>query len=152
MAGSRGWAEHLACATMAGGMWGQSQAQRVPVGALTLTALAEGIRSSQGERLGPYPMGLQPEPGLDCEADPGSAAAILRASDEPCSLPAPEGPHQVSSEERVAEETSLGAREGLREHWRLGELEETGELNPSLLGPPKLLGGRGSCRPGIVHS
>ncbi|KAI5281139.1 Maestro Heat-Like Repeat-Containing Protein Family Member 6 [Manis pentadactyla] len=80
---------------MAGGMWGQGQAQRVPVGALTLTALAEGIRSSQGERLGPYPVGLQPEPGLDCEADPGSAAAIFRASDGPCSLPAPEGPHQA---------------------------------------------------------
>ncbi|KAK2490151.1 hypothetical protein MC885_006584 [Smutsia gigantea] len=118
---------------MAGGMWGQ--AQRVPVGALTLTALAEGIRSSQGGHPGPYPMGLPPELGLDCEADPGGAAAILRASDGPCSPPAPEGPHQApqsSREDRALADLALYTAARLEDTGFAGTQTTAFTLSPAL--------------------
>eukprot|EP00069_Balaena_mysticetus_P012307 bmy_07603T0 len=80
---------------MAGGAWGW--AQGAPVGALTLTALAEGIRASQGQPPGPPSTGPQPEPELERGVEPGRAAAIRPAGSEPFSQPpaqepAPEGP------------------------------------------------------------
>ncbi|XP_004443129.1 PREDICTED: maestro heat-like repeat-containing protein family member 6 [Ceratotherium simum simum] len=88
---------------MAGGVWGR--AQGAPVGALTLTALAEGIRASRGQPLGPPSTGSLPEP----EAEPQSAASIPTAGSEPCSPPstqeaAPGEPHQApqSSQEEGA--------------------------------------------------
>ncbi|XP_011373253.1 maestro heat-like repeat-containing protein family member 6 [Pteropus vampyrus] len=79
---------------MAGGVWGR--ARGAPVGALTLTALAEGIRASQGQPVRPPPKGPQPEPEPGPEAEPGN----ITASPEPCSPPreqepASERPHQV---------------------------------------------------------
>ncbi|XP_070078111.1 maestro heat-like repeat-containing protein family member 6 isoform X2 [Equus przewalskii] len=96
-AGVAGWARlsSLACAmAMAGGVWGRPRG--APVGALTLTALAEGIRASQGQALRPPAMGPQPEP----EAKPGNAASIPTAGREPRSPPciqepAPKGAHQA---------------------------------------------------------
>nr|XP_044636952.1 maestro heat-like repeat-containing protein family member 6 isoform X1 [Equus asinus] len=96
-AGVAGWARlsSLACAmAMAGGVWGRPRG--APVGALTLTALAEGIRASQGQALRPPVMGPQPEP----EAKPGNAASIPTAGREPRSPPciqepAPKGAHQA---------------------------------------------------------
>ena len=88
---------------MAGGMWGQ--AQRAPVGALTLTALAEGIRARQGEPMAAPSKDPEPKPELEPEAEPGSVPTIPPAAREPCSPPhaqdpAPEGPHQVSGREQ----------------------------------------------------
>ncbi|XP_045417287.1 maestro heat-like repeat-containing protein family member 6 isoform X2 [Lemur catta] len=86
---------------MAGGMWGRTRG--APVGALTLTALAEGIRASQGQPLGPSSTGPQPEtqaqaPGFAAKAEPGSGAAVPTAGSEPCSLSSAlePGPHQAS--------------------------------------------------------
>uniref|UniRef100_A0A2K6FQ52 Maestro heat like repeat family member 6 n=1 Tax=Propithecus coquereli TaxID=379532 RepID=A0A2K6FQ52_PROCO len=86
---------------MAGGMWGRTRG--APVGALTLTALAEGIRASQGQPLGPSSTSPQPEPqaqapGLAAKAEPGSGATAPTAGCEPCSpSSAPEpGPRQAS--------------------------------------------------------
>ncbi|XP_039701920.1 maestro heat-like repeat-containing protein family member 6 [Pteropus medius] len=84
----------LCAAAMAGGVWGR--ARGAPVGALTLTALAEGIRASQGQPVRPPPKGPQPEPEPGPEAEPGN----ITASPEPCSPPreqepASERPHQV---------------------------------------------------------
>ncbi|XP_012608352.1 maestro heat-like repeat-containing protein family member 6 [Microcebus murinus] len=86
---------------MAGGMWGRPRG--APVGALTLTALAEGIRASQGQPLGPSSTGPQPKPqaqapGLTTNAEPGSGAAAPTAGSEPYSpSSAPEpGSHQAS--------------------------------------------------------
>ena len=67
------------------------------MGALTLTALAEGIRASQGQPPGPPSTGPQPEPELERGVEPGRAAAIPPAGSEPFSQPpaqepAPEGP------------------------------------------------------------
>ncbi|XP_021567352.1 maestro heat-like repeat-containing protein family member 6 [Carlito syrichta] len=97
---------------MAGGVWGR--ARGAPVGALTLTALAEGIRVSQGQSPGPpskdpqsEPQELKPEAepqaqaSTTCfEAEPRSGATASTAGREPCSLnsalrPDPEGPHQA---------------------------------------------------------
>ncbi|XP_049556661.1 maestro heat-like repeat-containing protein family member 6 isoform X3 [Orcinus orca] len=80
---------------MAGGAW--DWAQGAPVGALTLTALAEGIRASQGQPPGPPSTGPQPEPELERGVEPGRAAAISPAGSEPFSQPptqepVPEGP------------------------------------------------------------
>ncbi|KAM7075795.1 maestro heat-like repeat-containing protein family member 6 isoform 2-T2 [Molossus nigricans] len=104
---------------MAGGVWGwgRGRARGGPVGALTLTALAEGIRANQGQPMrppskgpqpkpelepGPQPKpGPQPEPELEPEAEPGNVVeAIPTAVQEPCSPPcaqepAPEEPQKV---------------------------------------------------------
>lgn len=86
-------------AAMARGVWGRARGG--PVGALTLTALAEGIRANQGQPVRPPSRGPQPEPELEPEAEPRSVAeAIPTAAQEPCSPPhmhksAPEGPHEV---------------------------------------------------------
>ncbi|XP_053516843.1 maestro heat-like repeat-containing protein family member 6 isoform X3 [Artibeus jamaicensis] len=82
---------------MAGGVWGR--ARGAPVGALTLTALAEGIRASQGERAAAPSKDPEPEPELEPEAEPGSVPTNPPAAQEPCSPPhaqdpAPGGPHQ----------------------------------------------------------
>ncbi|XP_037363125.1 maestro heat-like repeat-containing protein family member 6 [Talpa occidentalis] len=79
---------------MAGGVWGR--ARGAPVGALTLTALAEGIQAKQGPPQGPLCVGCPPEP----EAEPASAPVAPTAGSEPGSPscaqePAPEGPRQV---------------------------------------------------------
>nr|XP_027806700.1 maestro heat-like repeat-containing protein family member 6 [Marmota flaviventris] len=96
---------------MAGGMWGLDWGH--PMGTLTLTALAEGIRSGQRQPLGPPSTGPQPESQelgsqaelqdqvpTDSEAEPGSGTTDPRAGREPCSPhsaqePAPEGPQQA---------------------------------------------------------
>ncbi|KAM9198647.1 maestro heat-like repeat-containing protein family member 6 isoform 2-T2 [Dugong dugon] len=80
---------------MAGGVWGRTRVG--PVGALTLTALAEGLRASQGRPLAAPPRGpqtepqeLEPEaqvPALASEAEPWSAATVPTAGSEPCSPP-----------------------------------------------------------------
>ncbi|XP_053786134.1 maestro heat-like repeat-containing protein family member 6 isoform X2 [Desmodus rotundus] len=95
---------------MAGGMWGQ--AQRAPVGALTLTALAEGIRARQGEPMAAPSKDPEPKPELEPEAEPGSVPTIPPAAREPCSPPhaqdpAPEGPHQSSWEEGALSDLAL---------------------------------------------
>ncbi|XP_032982641.1 maestro heat-like repeat-containing protein family member 6 isoform X2 [Rhinolophus ferrumequinum] len=74
---------------MAGGVWGR--ARGAPVGALTLGALAEGIRASQGQPMRPPSKGPQPEP----EAEPGHVAAQEPCSPPPAQEPAPEGPSQA---------------------------------------------------------
>ena len=85
---------------MAGGVWGP--ARGAPVGALTLTALAEGIRASRGQPMGPPAPGPQPQPELEpAVEEPGRAATTPTAGGEPPSPPppqepAPEGPQQVS--------------------------------------------------------
>ncbi|XP_015426866.1 PREDICTED: maestro heat-like repeat-containing protein family member 6 [Myotis davidii] len=72
-----------------------------PVGALTLTALAEGIQANQGQPTGPPPQGPQPQPELQPEAEPGGVvAATPTAAGETHSPPhgqepAPEGAHQA---------------------------------------------------------
>lgn len=88
---------------MAWGVWGRARGG--PVGALTLTALAEGIRANQGQTPGRSSIGPQPEHGLEPEVEPKSAAAVPTVGGEACSLPsrtelAPEGPYQVSGEGR----------------------------------------------------
>ncbi|XP_059024714.1 maestro heat-like repeat-containing protein family member 6 isoform X6 [Mustela lutreola] len=74
---------------MAWGAWGQSRG--VPVGALTLTALAEGIQANQGQTPGSSVLGRQPTHGLEPESDPKSVAAVsapgCEASKEPCQDP-----------------------------------------------------------------
>lgn len=106
---------------MAWGVWGRARGG--PVGALTLTALAEGIRANQGQTPGRSSIGPQPEHGLEPEVEPKSAAAVPTVGGETCSLPsrtelAPEGPYQVSGEGREAEGTTwrklgvLGKRAG----------------------------------------
>ncbi|KAL0598489.1 Maestro heat-like repeat-containing protein family member 6 [Plecturocebus cupreus] len=82
---------------MAGGVWGW--VQETPVGALTLTAVAEGIRARQGRSREPPSTGPQPEPRC--------AATVPEAGSEPRS---PEGPHQVpqsSWEEGVLADLAL---------------------------------------------
>uniref|UniRef100_A0A8C0I5N7 Maestro heat like repeat family member 6 n=1 Tax=Balaenoptera musculus TaxID=9771 RepID=A0A8C0I5N7_BALMU len=95
---------------MAGGAWGW--AQGAPVGALTLTALAEGIRASQGQPPGPPSTGPQPEPELERGVEPGRAAAIPPAGSEPFSQPpaqepAPEGPGRCLTPQSSLEEGAL---------------------------------------------
>uniref|UniRef100_G1QM61 Nicotinate phosphoribosyltransferase n=1 Tax=Nomascus leucogenys TaxID=61853 RepID=G1QM61_NOMLE len=112
---------------MAGGVWGR--AREAPVGALTLTALTEGIRARHGQPQGPPSTGPQPkswevkpeaEPQTQAltapsEAEPGRGATVPEAGSEPCSPnsalePAPEGPHQVpqsSWEEGVLADLAL---------------------------------------------
>uniref|UniRef100_A0A2K6RFB4 Maestro heat like repeat family member 6 n=1 Tax=Rhinopithecus roxellana TaxID=61622 RepID=A0A2K6RFB4_RHIRO len=112
---------------MAGGVWGR--AREAPVGALTLTALTEGIRDRQGQPQGPPSTGPQPkswelkpevEPQTQAltapsEAEPGRGATVPEAGSKPCSPdsalePAPEGPRQVpqnSWEEGVLADLAL---------------------------------------------
>ncbi|XP_017738861.1 PREDICTED: maestro heat-like repeat-containing protein family member 6 [Rhinopithecus bieti] len=112
---------------MAGGVWGR--AREAPVGALTLTALTEGIRDRQGQPQGPPSTGPQPkswelkpevEPQTQAltapsEAEPGCGATVPEAGSKPCSPdsalePAPEGPRQVpqnSWEEGVLADLAL---------------------------------------------
>ncbi|PNJ07844.1 MROH6 isoform 1 [Pongo abelii] len=114
---------------MAGGVWGRGRGREAPVGALTLTALTEGIRARQGQPQGPPSTGPQPnswevkpeaEPQTEAltapsEAEPGRGATVPEAGSEPCSPnsalePAPEGPHQVpqsSWEEGVLADLAL---------------------------------------------
>ncbi|XP_010637577.2 maestro heat-like repeat-containing protein family member 6, partial [Fukomys damarensis] len=99
---------------MAGGVWGRGRGQGATVGALTLTAVAEGIRASQGQPLGPLSTSSQSKPQeLELEAEPqvhaattasevepGSTATAPTASSEPYSPhnareAVLEGPHQV---------------------------------------------------------
>ncbi|KAK1331831.1 LOW QUALITY PROTEIN: hypothetical protein QTO34_007507 [Cnephaeus nilssonii] len=73
---------------MAGGVWGRARARGGPVGALTLTALAEGIQANQGQPTRPPPKGPPPQPELEPEAEPGSvAAATPTAARSPTPLP-----------------------------------------------------------------
>ncbi|XP_047580737.1 maestro heat-like repeat-containing protein family member 6 isoform X3 [Lutra lutra] len=72
---------------MAWGAWGQARGG--PVGALTLTALAEGIQANQGQTPGRSALGRQPGHGLEPESEPKSAAAIPALGCE-----SPEGPCQ----------------------------------------------------------
>ncbi|XP_053414412.1 maestro heat-like repeat-containing protein family member 6 isoform X2 [Nycticebus coucang] len=109
---------------MAGGMWDCTR--RAPVGTITLTALAEGIRASQRQPLGPPFTGPLPEPweleheaepqpqapALPVKAEPRSGATAPTAGSEPCSSnSAPErGSHQASqtsSEERALADLAL---------------------------------------------
>lgn len=102
---------------MAGGVWGRGRDG--PVGSLTLTALAEGIRANQGQPVGPSATGPQAEhlelgpeaeiygvntqtltPAL--EAQLGNEVVAPTAGSENCSPhnaqePAPERFYQVSS-------------------------------------------------------
>lgn len=99
---------------MAGGVWGRGRGG--PVGSLTLTALAEGIRANQGQPVGPSSPGPQAEPlergpGAEIytqtltpafEAQPGNEGVAPTVGSENCSPqdaqePAPERPFQVSS-------------------------------------------------------
>ncbi|XP_059103232.1 maestro heat-like repeat-containing protein family member 6 [Peromyscus eremicus] len=98
---------------MAGGVWGRGRDG--PVGSLTLTALAEGIRANQGQPVGPSSRGPQPEPsepGPEAEiypqtltpafeAQPGHEVVAPTAGSENCfphdaQEPAPERPYQAS--------------------------------------------------------
>lgn len=101
---------------MAGGVWGRGRDG--PVGSLTLTALAEGIRANQGQPVGPSSTGPQADP-LEVrpeaetythtltpafEAQPGNEVIAPTAGSENCSPqdaqePAPERPYQVSTED-----------------------------------------------------
>ncbi|XP_066235725.1 maestro heat-like repeat-containing protein family member 6 isoform X4 [Saccopteryx leptura] len=76
---------------MAGGVWGRARGG--PVGALTLTALAERIRTSQGQPMRPPSQGPQPEPELKPEAEP--AAAREPCSPSPAQESDPKGPNQT---------------------------------------------------------
>ncbi|XP_072805978.1 maestro heat-like repeat-containing protein family member 6 isoform X2 [Vicugna pacos] len=83
---------------MAGGVWGRPRG--APVGALTLTALAEGIRARQGQPPGPPSTSPQPESELESEVEPQRAAASPTAGSEtfcrpPAQEPAPVIPHQT---------------------------------------------------------
>ncbi|XP_041528494.1 maestro heat-like repeat-containing protein family member 6 [Microtus oregoni] len=98
---------------MAGGVWGRGRDG--PVGSLTLTALAEGIRANQGQPVGPSSTGPQAEP-LEVvpetetyiqtltpasEAQPGNEVQPHTAGSENCSPqdvqePGPERPYQAS--------------------------------------------------------
>ncbi|KAM5280703.1 maestro heat-like repeat-containing protein family member 6 [Ctenodactylus gundi] len=99
---------------MAGGVWGRGRGREAPVGALTLSALAEGIQASQGQAQGSPSSGPQPklrelEPEAEprvlatttaSEVEPRNGAAVLPAGREPCSpgcvqKPAPEGARQA---------------------------------------------------------
>ncbi|XP_065759653.1 maestro heat-like repeat-containing protein family member 6 isoform X4 [Muntiacus reevesi] len=76
---------------MARGMWGPARV--APVGALTLTALAEGIRASQGQPWGPPAPGPQPQPEPEPAAgEPGRAATAPTVDGEPLSPPPPQEP------------------------------------------------------------
>uniref|UniRef100_A0A8C6N010 Maestro heat-like repeat family member 6 n=1 Tax=Mus spicilegus TaxID=10103 RepID=A0A8C6N010_MUSSI len=98
---------------MAGGVWGRGRDG--PVGSLTLTALAEGIRASQGQPVGPsstgpqtdpQELGPEPEPYIQTltpafEAQPGNEVVAPTAGSEIYSPhnaqePAPERPYQAS--------------------------------------------------------
>lgn len=98
---------------MAGGVWGRGRDG--PVGSLTLTALAEGIRANQGQPVGPSSPGPQAEPqklGPDAEpyiqtltpafeAQTGNEVVAPTAGNEICSPhdaqeSVPERPYQVS--------------------------------------------------------
>ncbi|XP_036064935.1 maestro heat-like repeat-containing protein family member 6 [Onychomys torridus] len=98
---------------MAGGVWGRGRDG--PVGSLTLTALAEGIRANQGQPVGPSSTGPQAEPpelGPEAEicpqtltpafeAQPGNEVVAPTAGSGNCSPhdaqePAPERPFQAS--------------------------------------------------------
>ncbi|XP_059972237.1 maestro heat-like repeat-containing protein family member 6 [Mesoplodon densirostris] len=111
--GTAGWARlssSVCAAAMAGGAWGW--ARGAPMGALTLTALAEGIRASQGQPPGPPSTGPQPEPELERGVEPGRAAAIPPAGSEPFSQPpaqepAPEGPSHRLTPQSSLEEGAL---------------------------------------------
>ncbi|XP_028634758.1 maestro heat-like repeat-containing protein family member 6 [Grammomys surdaster] len=97
---------------MAGGVWGRGRDG--PVGSLTLTALAEGIRANQGQPVGPSSPGPQAEPqelGPEAEpyiqtltpaseAQPGNEVVVPTADSEICSPhdaqePTPERPYQA---------------------------------------------------------
>ncbi|KAM9690441.1 maestro heat-like repeat-containing protein family member 6 isoform 1-T1 [Dama dama] len=76
---------------MARGVWGP--ARGAPVGALTLTALAEGIRASRGQPWGPPAPGPQPQPEpAPAAGEPGRAATAPTAGGEPLSPPPPQEP------------------------------------------------------------
>ncbi|XP_006152135.1 maestro heat-like repeat-containing protein family member 6 [Tupaia chinensis] len=107
---------------MAGGVWGRARGG--PVGALTLTALAEGIRAGQEQPLGRpspgpqhEPWELEPQaapqvPAPASEAEPGSGAAATTTGGKVCSPhnaqePAPEGLPQISWEEGVLADLAL---------------------------------------------
>ncbi|XP_045862913.1 maestro heat-like repeat-containing protein family member 6 isoform X2 [Meles meles] len=82
---------------MAWGPWGQVRGG--PLGALTLTALAEGIQANQEQIPGRSALGHEPGQGLEPELEPKSATAIPAGGCE-----APEGPcqdPQSSQEEGV---------------------------------------------------
>lgn len=125
---------------MAWGAWGQARGG--PVGALTLTALAEGIQANQGQTPGRSALGRQSGRGLEPESDPKSVGAVPAPVCE-----APEGPCQVSGKG--------DCRDHMKEDGVAGEdsWESQGHLaHPTpALGPPELPGGGGPCGPGSLH-
>lgn len=80
------------------------------MGALTLTALAEGIRASQGQPTRPPSKGPQPEPEPEPEAEPGHVAAREPCSPPHAREPAPEGLSQVSGREGRLRGPAWGGR------------------------------------------
>lgn len=139
------------CVTaMAGGVWGRARARARggPVGALTLTALAEGIQANQGQPTRPPPKGPPPQPELEPEAEPGSvAAATPTAAREPHSPPhgqepAPEGPPQVSGRDGLGgRDLKRGAAGG-----RHGGCPVWGTRGQGLHGEGMGWGGKGAWR------
>ncbi|XP_029779110.1 maestro heat-like repeat-containing protein family member 6 isoform X2 [Suricata suricatta] len=124
VAGAAGWVPQssLGCAAaMAWGVWGKARGG--PVGALTLTALAEGIQANQGQPPGPSSIDLQLEPELEPQAEPMGAIAVPTAGPAPCSLPrvqeaAPKGLYQdpqSSWEEGALADLALYAAASLEE-------------------------------------
>ena len=148
MAGAVGWVQlrSLGCAAaMAWGVWGRARGG--PVGALTLTALAEEIRANQGQPPGPSSIDPQPEPELEPEAEPTGVTAIPTARPVPCSLPrvqepAPKGLYQVSGKGRGAEGTT-GRRLGRCWGRELGEARGLRTSHPPCPRTPQIPGRRG---------
>ncbi|XP_065759649.1 maestro heat-like repeat-containing protein family member 6 isoform X1 [Muntiacus reevesi] len=98
---------------MARGMWGPARV--APVGALTLTALAEGIRASQGQPWGPPAPGPQPQPEPEPAAgEPGRAATAPTVDGEPLSPPPPQEP-APGAPQQVSRRAAWGAGEVTRE-------------------------------------
>lgn len=146
---------------MARGVWGP--ARGAPVGALTLTALAEGIRASRGQPWGPPALGPRPQPEPEPAAgEPGRAATAPTAGGEPLSPPppqepAPGAPQQVSRRAvcgagEVTEERAGRGQKGSVEGGRAWE-RQGGSTAPPPPSPDtlELLGGGGPRRPGRVH-
>ena len=104
---------------MAGGVWGL--ARGAPMGALTLTALAEGIRASRGQPWGPPAPGpqLQPEPE-PAAGEPGRAATTPTAGGERLSPPPPEEP-ALGAPQQVSRRAAWGAGEVTGEGARRGQ-------------------------------
>lgn len=91
-------------ATMAWGLW--NRAQRPPVGALTLSALAEGIRAGQGQSSGPP------------ATEPEGGESLPTASGAPSPPPCVSEPQDFEGQHQVSSEGSEDSREDLAEECR----------------------------------